>query len=184
VPAQDTSSSHTPKSRPQAPSSEERLRNQFTWQISLIRLGDSVRNGAKCTWYQQGGREIEGYLAGLDSDCFVVFEPCTKGTPSEPVHTFREHLISRGLNEDIVVHPENTFEDEVAHPQMVARVESFREWVENVVPKAPALPVATPPRNGKPAPRPVPRGPALQPGASSLGPYGPLTTPRFTSKKG
>ena len=193
MPAPDTSRSTTPAPRPQQepkkaapkpPTPEERLRNQFTWQISFIRLGDSVRNGSKCTWYQQGGKEVEGYLAGLDSDVFVVFEPYAAGTPNDPTHDFREHLLSRGLNLDIVVHPENTFEDERAYLKMADRVESFREWVEKTVPKAPVLPTATPPRTGKPTNRPVPRAVVPQPGTTSLGPNGPIFPPRFTAKKG
>jgi hypothetical protein len=184
VPAADTPRPNTPKPRLKPPAPDERLRNQFTWQISLIRLGDSVRDGVKCTWEQQGGTSIEGYLAGLDSEYFLVFEPYTVGGPDKVRHAFHEHLVSRAMNVRVTIHPENTFEDEVAHPQMCPRVDSFREWVEASIPKAPALPVAQPPKTGNVHPRPVPRAPRPHPGAATPGPYGPLVTPQFTAKKG
>lgn len=188
MPAQDTYRSNTPRPRQQQQpptgragasrpgpkpelTPEQKLLQELTFSISLQRLRESVEHGWKCIWYQQNDLEIEGYLAGIDREYFIVFEPYED---SNGEHLFREHLTSRGLNLDIVILPENTFEEELAHPLMVPRVEAFRHWILRGQSKGPAAPVATPSRTGTPAQRDVSRNWTPHPGTTERGPVSPM----------
>jgi hypothetical protein len=165
-------------SRPSAPSSgsrrqpyrpptpEEEVRRDLAFSISLQRLGESIEHGWKISFKEFDGEITTGYLAGMDSEYFLVYVPDPDYTvvTDDPHDGFFEKGIARGLNPTFELHHHNTFEDELSHPKMVGQVEDWRQWYAQARSEEAAVPaqvergrtdiasVGDMPRNGKSQP--------------------------------
>lgn len=167
--------------RPQQPrfvqkTPQERMLDELSFAISLQMLRESVEQGCKVTFHQFGHEDVIGYLAGMDREYFFVYVPdpgYTERTES-PYEGFFERGVSRGLNAGFTIHRKNTFEDELAHPKMAPRVDSFRAWYVRSDSKSPSGPAKQgPPHTGKSYGGDVPRNWQKQPGTEAVGPSHP-----------